>query len=157
MVAFLTLVSLSGCGMKKKAEQKTTEGLAETTIKEVGYGHVDIDGDKVTIKGEGDKKLTFGGAPWPTSELARSIPEFKKGKVESVLNDAGAIWITVESVEKADATTYFDTIRKEFTQKTSEMNANGMTSYNGQNDVGVSVALFYSDELLIIAVTEPRK
>jgi len=45
----------------------------------------DIDGDKVVIKGEDGQELTIGEGEWPSFDLAKSIPEFKGGKIVSVM------------------------------------------------------------------------
>lgn len=157
LITIVLLLSFTGCGIKDKLEEKAGEALTEKIMEESSGGDVDIDGDKVTIKGEDGEEWTMGETEWPTSELSESIPEFKEGKVTSVINSDGALWITVESVKATDATAYFDEVKEEFTQETAEMSADDLISFSGKNNEGVGVSLIYSEELLTITVIEPEE
>ena len=98
LLIFALLFSFAGCGAKEKLEEK----IAEKVFEEAGGGDLDIDGDKVTIKGDNGETVTFGDNKWPTSELVQNIPEFKDGKVNGVLESADSIVITLELVKEED-------------------------------------------------------
>lgn len=157
LIILVIVLSLTGCGIKDKIEQKAGEALTEKILEETSGGDVDIDGDEVTIKGEDGEEWTMGSTEWPTSELSESIPEFKEGKVTSVINSDGVLWITVETVKTEGATAYFDEVKELFAQETAEMNSDDMISFSGKNDEGFSVSLIYSEELLTITVMEPQQ
>ena len=89
LVVFLVLViilSMSGCSVKKKIENKIGEAIGEKIIEGATGQNVDVQGDKVTIKGEDGSKLTLGGGEWPKNDLIKNIPEFKGGKIESAMS-----------------------------------------------------------------------
>ena len=113
LLAFLMLAILAGCGVKEKVEEKLTEKILE----EAAGGDIDINDDKVTVKGENGEKLILGSTEWPTSNLAKSIPEFKDGKITAVLDSTDSILVTFESVKQEDAMAYIETIKKDFTQE----------------------------------------
>lgn len=150
LLTFLMLATLAGCGAKEKAEEKLTEKV----IEEAGGGDVDIDGDKVTIKGEDGEELVVGSTEWPTSDLAKSIPEFKEGKITAVLDSEDSILVTLESVKVEDATAYFETIKNEFTVEAFEVNSEGYISYGAQNEDGVGITLQYSEETFTITASK---
>ena len=156
LLAFMLVFSLAGCGTKEKLEEKAGEALAEKSSEQAG-ATIDIDGDKVTVKGQNGEAVTFGSNKWPTSELANIIPEFKNGTVNAVLERPDSVVISLESVQKEDASFYFETIKKDFPQDVFEMNAEDTASFSGKNDVGVNVTLMYMSEMLTITVTAPRQ
>ncbi|KAF5035631.1 hypothetical protein DSECCO2_583580 [anaerobic digester metagenome] len=153
LLIFALVFSLAGCGAKEKLEEK----FAEKIFEKAGGGNLDIDGDKVSIKGENGEKITFGDNKWPKSELVKNIPEFKDGTVSAVLESSDSVVITLESVRKKDSFSYFEAIKKEFPLETFEMDSEDMTSFSGKNDAGVSIALMYTSEMLTITVTSPQQ
>lgn len=110
LLTFTLLFLFTGCGAKEKLEEKVTEKVFE----EAGGGDLDIDGDKITIKGDNGEKVTFGDSKWPTSELAKNIPEFKDGTLNGVMETTDSIVITLESVQGEDVPPYWETIKKDF-------------------------------------------
>jgi hypothetical protein len=154
LLILVLLLSLAGCGIKENLEKKAGEALAENVLESTGGGDVDINGDKITIKGESGEELTVGGTEWPKSELAKSVPEFQTGTITAVLDSADCVIVSLESVKEADAAAYFATVKKDFTREPFEVNAEGSTSFGAKNADGVSVALQYSGETLTITVTK---
>ena len=153
LLTFILLFSFTGCGAKEKLGEK----VAEKAFKEAGGGDLDIDGDKVTIKGYNGKTVTFGDSKWPTSELAKNIPEFKDGTVNGVLESADSIVITLESVKEEDVSSYWETIKKDFSKDVYEMIATDFITVNGHNDEGINVSLVYMSEVLTITVTASQQ
>lgn len=153
LLTFILLFSFTGCGAKEKLGEK----VAERAFEEVGGGDLNIDGDKVTIKGNNGETVTFGDSKWPTSELAKNIPEFKDGTVNGVLESTDSIVITLESVKEEDVSSYWETIKKGFSKDVYEMNSSGFSTFSGSNDESLTVSLAYMDEMLTITITAPQQ
>lgn len=113
--------------------------------------------EKVTIRGDNGEKVTFGDSKWPTSELARNIPEFKHGTVNGVLESADSIVITLESVKEEDVSLYWETIKKDFLNNIYEMIATDFITISRSNDAGINISLVYMSEVLTITVTVPQQ
>lgn len=152
LICILTIVlamSFVGCGASDKAGEK----LAEKAIENAGGGDVDIDGDKMVIKGENGETATFSGGEWPKSDLAKSIPEFKKGKIVTTMELNDSLFISLEGVAEKDFLDYQDKIKQTFTEQSYSMNGDGAISYGAQNTEGLGISLVYTtDEVLSITV-----
>lgn len=133
------------------------EQVAEKVFEEAGGGDLDIDGDKITIKGDNGEKVTFGDSKWPTSDLAKNIPEFKDGTVSGMMETTDSIVITLESVKEEDVSPYWETIKKDFSKDVYEMIATDFITVNGHNNEGINVSLVYMSEVLTITVTAPQQ
>jgi hypothetical protein len=148
---FLLLLSLAGCGTKKSIEEKAGEALVEEIMEDAG-AEVDVDGETVTIKGEDGEEMVFGETEWPTSDLAKNVPEFETGKVIAVVEANDSVMISLEEVAKEDFMDYLDIIKKDYTVDPMEANSEGNVTYLGGNSSGISVQLYYVDETLSIMV-----
>lgn len=138
LVVLSLALSLAGCGAKERAG----EALAEKILEEAGV-EADLDGDKVVIKGEDGQELTFGEGEWPTSDLAKNIPEFKGGKVASLMEAGDSLFIMIEEVTEQDFSDYWDEVKEAFTEETYEMSTDTGIMYAAENGKGVSVMLTY--------------
>lgn len=155
---FMFVLSLTGCGAKEKLEEKAGEALAEKVMEDAGGGDVDIEGDTVKIKGEDGEEVIFGETEWPTSELAKSIPEFKGGKVVTVMEMNDSLLIALEEAGKEDFADYLDEIKKTFTEEAYDMKSEGSVTYGAENGEGIGVMLMYiEDESLSITVTQTEQ
>lgn len=152
LLAFVVVFSLTGCGAREKLEKKAEEEFTEKILEEAGAGDVDVDGEKITIKGESGEEVTFGGGEWPTSELAKSIPIFENGIISAVVDSSDSVMVTLDSVQKEDVSTYMETIKKEFSQENYETKMDDLISLSGLNDVGIGVSIVYADEVMTITV-----
>lgn len=150
LLAILMLTALVGCGVKEKIAEKA----AEKFIEGIGGGQVDIDGDKVTVKGEDGETLTVGGADWPTSDIAKAIPEFTKGEIASVMEVENGMMVTVESVKEADYEDYLEKIKKDFAADAFESNSEDYRAYGASNSDGVSVQVMFGDDSVSITVSK---
>jgi hypothetical protein len=151
LIVFLALVlvlSFAGCGAKEKAG----EALAEKIMEEAGDVDVDIDGDKITIEGEDGEVVTFGETEWPTSNLAKSIPEFKEGKIVSVVEANDSLMIGIEQVRKEDFTKYHEEIKEDYTVDAYDATFEGSVTFSGSNADGIVVNLYYVEETFSIIV-----
>ena len=149
----LLSVSLKGCGAKEALEEKASETIAEKVIEGSGAGDVDIDGDKVTIKGEDGEEATFGSTDWPSSELAKNIPEFKGGKIVTVMEANDSLIISVGEANKKDFDEYLNEIKKTYTNQSYDMKTEESITYGALNDKGYSVTIIYgADKTLNISL-----
>jgi len=145
LILTLTCIVAAGCGAKDKLEEKAAEKLAEEMLEQSGAEDVDIDGDKVTIKGEDGEEVTFGGSEWPKSDLAKSIPEFSKGKFASIMETSNYLMISFEEVKEADAVAYIEKNKPDFTLDNYESKSEGMISWSGKTDKDLQLSLTLAD------------
>lgn len=133
LLVFVLVLSIAGCGAKKKLEEKAGEALAEKIFKDAGVD-VDIDGDKVVIKGEDGQEMSIGAGEWPTSDLAKNIPEFKGGEIVSVMEADDSLFIMIEEITDGEFTAYLEEIKEAFTESTYEMSTGTGMMYAAEND-----------------------
>ncbi len=155
LIALMMLVSLTGCGVRQKIGEKVAEGVTEKLLEKAdGVGDVDISEDKVTIKGDDGESVTIGGTEWPTSDLVKNIPEFKKGQVASVMESEGYVLIALESVNEDDFKDYIETVKKDFKDEPFEMSSGDGIAYSAKNADGINVMLSYGDESATITIAK---
>jgi len=157
VLLFVSILTLVGCGTKEKLEKKTSEALAEKVIGDAINGKIDIDGDKVTIKGEDGQEVTFGSTEWPSTDLVKNIPKFEDGTIASVMDLKDSVWINIEQVKKENFEKYLNKIKNEYTEEAYEINADGNLTYSAGNNDGIVVQVYYVDEVLTITVTQMQK
>ncbi|NLC05371.1 MAG: hypothetical protein GX778_02475 [Erysipelothrix sp.] len=150
LLTFGMLIGFSGCSTKEKINNKITEEIIE---KSTG-NEADIKGDTIIIKNEDGETLTFGHDEWPTSQLAKNIPEFKDGTINSVMESNDTLVITLESVEKEDVLSYWETLKKDFPKEVYEMNSEDFISFTGTNNHDITVSVSYMDNALSISVID---
>ncbi|HZK24361.1 MAG TPA: DUF6591 domain-containing protein [Oscillospiraceae bacterium] len=156
-LVIILILSITGCGVKDKVKEKVGEEIAEKIVENAGGGDVEIEGEKVTITGESGEEFSFGGADWPTSALAKNIPEFRKGKVFTVLEMNDSLLIGLEEVAREDFENYLEEIKKTFTEQVYDMQSEDGVSYGAENSEGIGVMLVYTGETLNITVREAEK
>jgi len=133
------ILPLGGCGIKKKAEQAITEKIVEKALGD----NVDIKGDTVTVKGEDGEELTIGGGKWPDNDLAKKIPEFKKGKIATSAFQDSNIMVIIDEVKADDFEAYLKEIKKTYTQDVYESKTEEMIIFGGNDGNQITVALNY--------------
>lgn len=113
LIAVLLLLALTGCGIRQKITEKVTEQIAEGILDNLGGDGVDIDLDDgdITIEGEDGKEVKIGGGEWPKGGAADLIPQFKKGKINTVMSSDEQVWIQIDEVEKADFQQYVEELK----------------------------------------------
>lgn len=159
LLILLMTLSIAGCGAKEKLEEKAGEALAEKILEDAGVD-MDIDGDKVIVKGEDGQELTIGAGEWPTSDLAKSIPEFKGGKIASVMEANDSLFIMIEEISEEDFTAYLEEIKEAFPEETFEMNTGTGMMYAAANSEGLGVTLTYEKDAgfsIAVAQAEPEE
>jgi multiple sugar transport system substrate-binding protein len=115
VIAFLLVVimiaAVGGCGIREKVNEEITEKVTEGVINKAldGEGTVDIEGGKVSIKGEDGEEFSFGDTEWPDDGAATFIPKFTKGKITSVINSNTVCGIIIEEVEKSTEVLFVNT------------------------------------------------
>jgi len=152
-------VLVTGCGIREKIEKKAGEAIGEKMVEEMAGDDVDvdIDGDKVVIKGEDGEELAIGGSEWPDSGAIENIPKYKSGKVESVIETKKSAQLEITETDKEYFEEYIDGIKDEFDTEQYESNSSDNITYSGKNDDGVSVLFVFTleDESCFITVSEP--
>jgi len=131
------ILPLGGCGIKKKAEQAITEKIVEKALGD----NVDIKGDTVTVKGEDGEELTIGGGKWPDNDLAKKIPEFKKGKIATSATEGDNFMVIIEEVKAEDFEGYLKEIKKTYTQDVYESKTDTMIIFGGNDGDQITVGL----------------
>ncbi|HHU17635.1 MAG TPA: hypothetical protein GXZ70_05365 [Clostridiales bacterium] len=146
-VAFLVILLacslLVGCCTKEKIEQKVGEKLAEEAVEKIlgdENAEVDIDGEKITVKGKEGETLSLGGAEWPDIDY---IPEFKQGRIISAAHDSNSAMIILEEVDRKNFKDYLEDIKKVFTEENYEMQAEEYLLFEGKNTKGEKIVLQY--------------
>ncbi len=155
LLAFMLAFSFAGCGAKERA----AEELAEKILQGAGVD-ADIGGEKVVIKGGDGQELTIGSSEWPSSDLAKSIPEFKGGKVVSMMEAEDSLFLMIEEISDQDFTAYLKKIKETFTKETYEMNTDTGMMYSGGNGEGTVVMLTYEKDAgfsITVSQAEPEE
>ena len=152
LLVLLLVSSLGGCGFRERLAEKAGEEMVEDILDNYTSANVEIDGDHVTIEDEEGNSYSYGGSEWPTSDLAKAIPEFTSGTILTVMDGSDGVYVYLEEVEQAAFETYLDTIKGDFTGDTYEATIDGTYSYGGTNGDGVSVSLVFAEGTLSITV-----
>jgi uncharacterized lipoprotein len=156
LIAAMFVLSLAGCGVKKKIENEIGEKIGEKIVEGATNSNVDIDGDKVTVKSEDGTEVTFGGNEWPENEIMKDIPKFDKGTINSATASDELNIIIVDGVEKEDFQNYWEKLKDRFSQEPFSLEADDILSYGGRDEKGVSVQLTYnsSDKTFSLSVSK---
>jgi hypothetical protein len=148
LVVFM-VVAVGGCGAKERMEEKVAESVVEGLINKAvdGEGKVDLDGDKVIIKGKDGEEFSFGAAEWPESGAAKQIPQLSQGTVVSAMNSDQFCVIILEKVESEDFAQYLEEIKAQgFTNDSYEFTSDSIYSYNASKDENTKISLTYDSE-----------
>jgi hypothetical protein len=153
VIAFLLVVimiaAVGGCGIREKVNEEITEKVTEGVINKAldGEGTVDIEGGKVSIKGEDGEEFSFGDTEWPEDGAATFIPKFTKGKISSVMNSNTVCGIIIEEVEKSDFEQYVEKVKDEgFTDEPFEYSSDTVSSYAARKGEKTTVSIQYDIE-----------
>jgi hypothetical protein len=154
LVVFM-VAAVCGCGAKDKMEDKVAESIAEGLINKAvdGEGKVDIDGDKVSIKGKDGEEYSFGEAEWPNSGAAKQIPQLSKGTVVSTMNSEQYCMIMLEEVEQADFNRYLEEIKAQgFTNDSYEFTSDTGCNYSASKDENTTISVMYDSETKAVII-----
>lgn len=151
----MLVISGTGCGLKRKIENKIGEKILEGAT----GGKLDVKGDKVTIKGEDGTEVTMGGNEWPDNDLVNGVPKFKKGTIISVTESEAIIMIYIDGVEKEDFESYCEELKNDFTEDTVNFEMDDVMSFGAANDKGVYSQVVYNtaDKTLNINFTKEEE
>lgn len=113
LLGALLLITSGGCGIRKKVGEKLAEKVTEGIIEKAVGGDVDIDLDegKIKVKGGEGTEWSLGGGKWPKGKAASMIPEFKKGKVETVMETSDECMIGLSEVSLKDFESYVNQLQ----------------------------------------------
>lgn len=156
LISTLMVLTLASCGVREKVNEKISEKVTEGVINKAtgGAANVDIDGDKLSIKGEDGEELTIGGADWPDSGAASMIPELKNGTVVSAFNSDTACLIILEKVAQQDFADYVDELKGlGYTKDAFTYSAETSHSYTATAEDGSTISVTYNggDETISIS------
>ena len=140
------VISSTGCKPKQKISEKIADSIVEKIIESNTDGNVDIEKDKITVTDEEGNVSVFGETEWPTSDLAKRIPEIKTGTITTVMDSGDTILIGLIEVSKDDYEDYLKEVKKTFTKDTFDMNAEGNITFGAQNGDGISIMLMYTKD-----------
>ena len=145
----LLLLPLAGCGLRQKAADKMAEKVTEGILGKVAGENVDVDlkDGKVSVKDGDGTEWTMGGGEWPKKGPGTLIPQFKKGKIASVIDTPEGFWITLEGVNEADFTQYMETLKKAgFDKDVSTFNTEENVSYAARKEGTATVMVNYTQD-----------
>ena len=160
VLAGLLVMALSGCFIRQKINEKIGEAVTEGFINQVASGaNIDIDGEKVVIKGEDGEEVTFGGNEWPKGEAADLLPSLNKGTVSYVMNSELYCMITISGLSEADYNSYVQSVQDVgFSDDTYTMNSeDGMyfgASYNETTSVAVTFTGDSGEMTIVVSISE---
>lgn len=140
LLAAIFVLSLTGCGIKKKIENKIGEKVTEKVLGD----KVDLDGDKVTVKGEDGTEVTFGSNEWPKNNIMEDIPKFEGGKISSVTSSEELVIIYIEGVEKKAFEDYWEKLKGRFSEEPLSLQMDNTFSYGGRDKKGTYAQLVYN-------------
>ncbi len=155
LLVVIMIAAVGGCGVRDQVSEKITEKVTEGVINKAidGEGSVDIDGGKVSIKGEDGEEFSFGDTEWPEDGVAKLIPKFTKGKITSVMNSNEVCGIIIEEVEKSDFDQYLEEVKDQgFTTDPIEFTSDTTASYVAQKDEKTRISLQYDLENKIMSI-----
>jgi hypothetical protein len=147
LLAGVMLLSPGGCGAKKKLSEKVAEKVTEGIIEKATGGEVklDINKDKVTVKGKDGEVLSFGENEWPKGQAADLIPEFKKGKIITTMNSDEGCAVLLEGVDESDFQQYVEALKNAgFTNNMTEIQDEKEMGFYGSTEEGALVSIYYS-------------
>jgi Cu/Ag efflux protein CusF len=149
------IAAVGGCGAKEKMNEKISESVTEGIINKAldGEGKVDLDGDKITIKGEDGEEFNFGEAEWPDSGAAQQIPELNEGTVVSAMNSEQFCMIMLEEIEQSAFDQYLEEIKDQgFTNDSVEFTSDTGYSYSASKDENTMISLMYDSEAQSVTI-----
>lgn len=147
------LLSLTSC---KSASEVAGEKLVEKMVEKGLDGDVDVDGDKVIIKGKDGQKVSLGGSEWPTEQSGREVPELKDGIITYVQEAKDACLISMEQVMEGSFEDYLTQVRDAGYNKDEMVSRDDETVfYTASNSKNTQVHLAYDKNSgdLMITVT----
>jgi hypothetical protein len=138
----------AGCGIKDKIEQKAGEAIGEKIIEGVAGGNVDVDLDDDTfvIEGEDGEKLEFGSGEWPDSDLAKKLPKYDDGEIDSVFQSEDGAQVSVINTDEKYFAKYLEEVKKDFAENAYEGKSDGSITYSASCPEGDSILIMYENE-----------
>lgn len=156
-LAVLLVLSVSGCGIKQKIQDKIGEKIGEKVLEKVTDSKVDVQGDKITVKGEDGKEVSMGGTEWPEKDIMKDIPKFEKGTIDYVTESEDLIMILINEVKKEDYEKYFEKIKEIFAEESYSMDSDGISSYGAGDGKGRYFQISYSSDDSTLSLNVSKK
>ncbi len=156
LISTLMVLTLASCGVREKVNQEISEKVTEGVLNKAtgGAADIDIEGDKLSIKGKDGEELTIGGNEWPDTGAASKIPKIKNGSVVSAFNSDTSCVIILEKVTQQDFTDYVDEVKAlGYTNDAFTYSADESHSYSASAEDGSAISVTYSggDETISVS------
>lgn len=129
----------------KTAQEEVVEGLEDVKV--------NADDGEVTFTDKDGEKTVYGSTEWPKTDIAKTIPEFTKGSIISVISNKGGAMIDIDQVEEKDFQEYLGKVKKNFSEDAVEGNLAGIYSYSAGNGSGVLVLMNYDQEMGVMDIS----
>lgn len=126
---------LASCNLRQRAASAVQDRIMEKALGD----NVEIDSNKeqVKIKGEDGEEIIFGADQWPDGKAARMVPEFKDGKVASVMSSDNYCLIVVEGSSEKEWQSYVGKLKAEgFDRSAMEYSDDNSKIYQGFTEDG---------------------
>ena len=149
---------LFGCGITDKIEEKASEAITEKVLEESAGGDVDvdIDGDTYTIDGENGEKIEIGTSEWPSDDFFKEIPKFDSGTIASSIASETGTMIVINEADAEKFSAYYDEIKSAFPLKPAEGKTEGLVTYTGTNEAGITISISFTTEDGSVLITASK-
>ena len=149
ILAILLLTStMTGCNIGKKLQEKAGEELVEDIL----GSNVDLVCEKVLFGGYYGDKFDFVVIELLDSELARVIPKYPSGTVESGIQSSNVVQVSISGTNERDFKAYLELIKDIFSENAYEGTSDGSTTYSASDGKGHSILIIYDDESCSISL-----
>jgi hypothetical protein len=152
LLSLVLLLALSASACKSPSEA-IGEAVAEKMLESVEDVDVDIDSGEITLEGKEGGKISIGGTKWPDTDIAKTIPEFKKGTISSVISSDDGFMIAIDEVDKKDFENYLVNIKKDFSEQPIEGRTEEIYTYNALNADKVLLMISYDSEMKVLEIS----
>ncbi len=149
LILSLILSSVSCNSTQDETEKTVREEVAED-LQDV---KVDNDSGEVTFTDKDGEKVVYGSTEWPKTDIAKTIPEFTKGTIMSVISNKEGALIDIDQVEEKDFQEYLEEVKKNYSEDAVEGNSDGIFTYSAGNGSGILVLVNYDSEMGVMDIS----
>ncbi len=142
LLALFLLGTLASCKM-------ITDGI----LKGIFGKDIEVGEGGITIKDK-DGDITIGGGKWPKGKAADNLPEFKHGKIISIVNANDSLMVLVEDVKENQYRDYVQQVKqKGYTEEQEEYEVQGYSLSYVASKGNAKVGVVYSVSTETLTIT----